>query len=593
MAPQYLAMTRWEKSIGGFAAKAKAAALGAAALALLALLAFNASGVMAAPSAQDSVNFTVSPTQLELAASPGSVSAQNITIANHSDEDLTLFLNVENLRSGSSFASARQWFEPDRTEVTVAPGEEERILLTMRIPEDAPPGGAFAAVFFQSSPFTEVEDSGSVSAASGVGVRVGATFFLTIKGDGLVLDAAVVGIVPVVLVDGSLGSRVIVENRGNMHFFPTGSVTLINSVGAVIGTVPLAESTSILPGEQKSLFTAVPFNVLDGDYSITATADYGWQDWQIEAAGAVDEGPEENTSEGELSFNSEPKIRINQVELVTEPGALPTIVTTFENYGDVEVQPGGFLDVLNQDGERVIAVPIPAGSVVLEPHSSSLYEVQYTGLLPRGDYTVETVLGFGGTREIAEQDDFVVEEDIAPPTPSFPIPIPRATVDLRTPSSGNSTLFLGLAGAAGAVVLAAAGLIVLRRRGRSAPLPPPQTRRVDDQANGGDSATPEDAHEDPTAEGENPVAEHENAAAEEEDPATRDEDTGAENDDSVADDENSVAEDEDPIAEGEDPVADDENPVAEDEDPVAEDEDPAAEDGPDCLSEDSPEKHDG
>ena len=143
MGPQYPVMTLREKSIAGSAARAKAAALIAAALTLLALLAFNASGVFAAPSAQDSVDFTISPTQLELAASPGSVSAQVITIANRSpDAELTLFLNVEDLRTGIGFTSARQWLSADKIEVTVAPGEEETIRLTMRVPADAPPACA-------------------------------------------------------------------------------------------------------------------------------------------------------------------------------------------------------------------------------------------------------------------------------------------------------------------------------------------------------------------------------------------------------------------------------------------------------------------
>ncbi|MBI2872638.1 MAG: hypothetical protein HYY00_05550 [Chloroflexi bacterium] len=438
------------------------AAIGLLAVAALAALAGN---ISAAPLAQeDTVSFTVSPSQLEFAASPGGAMKQPITVTNHSADPLSLFVSVEDLQPGRPDLSAKSWLRIDQSELTLGPNETKTVNVTLLVPRDAPQGGGYAVVYFQTSKPVAPQQGGRISAGTGVGVRVGSVFMITVKGLDLSIDAVVTKVIPVLVEKGKMGFNIVIENRGNVHFFPKGSVELRDAAGNLIGEIPLAESTSVLPGTTKVLRSAVTLPVTDGDYVAKAKVDYGWQKWQAEVAGIDPAKVEKMQDTAERPFNSVPKLVVKQVETVATPGAPVRVVVVLENQGDVQVEPGGYLEVITKDGKGVFAVPISSGSLGVEPHATQVVQTEYPGLLPKGEYQVNTVLDYGGAEAVSVEQKFDVAKDIVPR--QEPTPPSRPPAEL-TPSGGGPGPWLWVgagAGFLGVVSGSAATYLVWRRR---------------------------------------------------------------------------------------------------------------------------------
>lgn len=129
---------------------------------------------------------TVSPVRIELFGDPGTLLKGELLLINEQEISRTFYSSCENFEATGetgtpSFISGEEglatWIET-ATSITLEPGEEKEVPYTITIPQDADPGGHFAAIFWGTSP-PKAEEGGQVS----IGAKVGILILLRVSGE--------------------------------------------------------------------------------------------------------------------------------------------------------------------------------------------------------------------------------------------------------------------------------------------------------------------------------------------------------------------------------------------------------------------------
>jgi hypothetical protein len=129
---------------------------------------------------------TINP-RLELNANPGTTIRTEIKVTNDERQSRTFFLGYENFNSQDetgtpTFSPRREdlatWIKTPPS-ITLGPGETIDLPVEIAVPQDAEPGGHFAAVFFLSEPPPAGDDSGKV----GIGAKLGSLILLRVNGN--------------------------------------------------------------------------------------------------------------------------------------------------------------------------------------------------------------------------------------------------------------------------------------------------------------------------------------------------------------------------------------------------------------------------
>ena len=285
-------------------------------------------------------------------------------------------------------------------------------------------------------------------------------FLITVRGADLKLEGQLTRVVPVVTGPGRLGTRMEITNTGNVHMYPEGKIELTDKDGNVVGEFTLPDTTAILPGETKSFYLDGVKAVADGDYKATGTIEFGWDQEQIKAVKVAPENFSQQDSSEEITFNSVPKLRVIEVQMQGSDQSGAEVKLVLENYGDVEVAPSGFVDVLNLTGERAALLNIGAGSFAVEAHSLATQEYVYRGLMPKGDYSLAAKLNYDGEETATRTDTAKIEQDIVPPV------APEAPEARRLAYEPGTPVWVwgALAAAAAAVLAALGGMGLMVRR---------------------------------------------------------------------------------------------------------------------------------
>lgn len=127
-------------------------------------------------------------------------------------------------------SQAELWVRPDINTVTLQPGETVPVPFVVRVPGSAEPGSHHLGLFLR-----EKGGNGNVS----VGTRVGSLFFLQVAGlqQELLQPQAFSGeqniyfLKPIVL-------RTELFNKGTVAVKPSGTITITNMFGEIVGTMP-------------------------------------------------------------------------------------------------------------------------------------------------------------------------------------------------------------------------------------------------------------------------------------------------------------------------------------------------------------------
>ena len=429
----------------------------------LAVLAF----FFASTTAQAEVAISVAPSFLEFAVDPGTVFDQAITVTNEGSSATGIVAGVRPTPDGLPETSSVDWIEIAPTEFKLGPGESQDVAVHVTVPPDAKPAGRYAAISFRNAPLN-VGKGGAQGffGASGMGAEIAAKFILTVRGPGLTLEGQISRIVPLAVGPSAIGLRVEIANTGNVHMVVSGEVEVTDAAGNVVGTFELPETTAILPGLTKSFKLRGSLQVPPGDYHASGAILYGWTEQQSQAAEVDHADWGERTASAKISFNSVPRLRVSLLQMTSIAGGVKFNLA-LENQGDVEVVPAGTIDVRNADGQRIIALNIATGSMVVGPRSTVPTERTYNGVIPQGDYDIGAVFDYHGDAFAEASATTAVASDIVPLAVPEAAQFRKKAAEEASPTESRTTLWLigvwMLLGGSVGIVGALAGLVIGRR----------------------------------------------------------------------------------------------------------------------------------
>jgi len=220
---------------------------------------------------------TVGPGTFELTADPGDILTGEMSLLNETDKAGTFYVSFEKfiekdgqrvfLRDEESLIA--EWMEIPES-VFLSPGERQKIPFTMRVPENAPPGGHFAVAWWSTVP-------PDVGGGVGVAVRAGILIFLRVSGE--VTEGAEVLYSPQKTIIGSLplSFNVTFKNLGNVHLRPLGNIVIRDLFGRTKAQIPInPQRFNVLPESQRT-FTAdwQDEGIFFGPYQATLELSYG------------------------------------------------------------------------------------------------------------------------------------------------------------------------------------------------------------------------------------------------------------------------------------------------------------------------------
>ena len=197
---------------------------------------------------------TISPVRMDFSPNPGDLIESQLLLINEKKEVKTFYSSFENFRASGETGEPQfveekiglsNWIET-ASQITLNPGEQKKIPFFIQVPEDAEPGGHFAAIFWGTNPPEGGETKGvSVGAKLGMLVllRVGGE----IKEEGLLLEFGAedqknfFNCLPVDFIYRF-------ENKGNVQLRPKGDIKIKDIFGKTLVVLPANEAEgNVLP----------------------------------------------------------------------------------------------------------------------------------------------------------------------------------------------------------------------------------------------------------------------------------------------------------------------------------------------------------
>jgi len=245
--------------------------------------------------AQESISLSVSPTLFDMTASPTQDWSSNVRVINANEAPLKIYTDVVNFRpdgeggrgsmspvldderNGSTLA---EWITVTDTEQLIPAEQTVAIPFTIDVPEDAAPGGHYAAILIGTRSFDATQGTAQVETAQVVTALV----FLRVAGDiqetGQIRDFTTSRLVSEVP---AMDFSIRFENTGNVHLQPQGNITITNMWGRERGILPINQNSqfgNVLPESiRKYNFSwSGDWSFADiGRYKAVATLAYGEQ----------------------------------------------------------------------------------------------------------------------------------------------------------------------------------------------------------------------------------------------------------------------------------------------------------------------------
>lgn len=231
----------------------------------------------------------ISPPLAELKADPGQVINTTLKIRNVTQQTLVVSSEINDFTAGgedgqpkllleegeSSPYSVKDWVSTI-PEVTLKSGEQKPVTITLSVPSNASPGGHYGVVRFTGTP-PGLEGTGVSLSAS-----IGQLILVNVSGN--VAESAKIAEIfasqnnkrsgwfeygPITLVER-------IENTGNIHIKPSGTVRVTNMFGQETASFSLNEKGgNVLPSSVRKFEQQLDKKLLLGRYTISVDAVYG------------------------------------------------------------------------------------------------------------------------------------------------------------------------------------------------------------------------------------------------------------------------------------------------------------------------------
>ncbi len=207
---------------------------------------------------------TVGPAKMEYSVNPGDIVSGNLFLMNETGETQTFYPNFEKF---TEIDGEKKFLPKETSELTkwiktadsiiLIPGEQKNIPFSINIPQNAPPGGHFAVIWWSTN---------SPNAMNGANIvtRAGILVYLRVSGDiqesaqilNFNSDKKFYSGLPI-------NFNLSFENTGNVYLKPRGDIKIKNFIGITKKILTVNEhELQILPKSRKN------FNILwDSDNS--------------------------------------------------------------------------------------------------------------------------------------------------------------------------------------------------------------------------------------------------------------------------------------------------------------------------------------
>jgi hypothetical protein len=230
--------------------------------------------------AQNSMSLGVSPAIFELVLEPGVEKSTKIFVHNNTDSPIPIKAQVLNFIPSESLSEltkeqlqvfdASTWFEVEPYDFILQPETYQEVLVKVNPPEDAQPGGNYATVFFQPL----LADNLISAQNTYVTAKIGVLALLKVKGDIIesaqVKDFTASPKAPF----GPTEFNITLENTGNIHLLPTGTIAVKNMFNKEVGTFDLKPSI-VLPHTGKNFSAEWDQRWILGKYTASVQITYG------------------------------------------------------------------------------------------------------------------------------------------------------------------------------------------------------------------------------------------------------------------------------------------------------------------------------
>jgi len=256
---------------------------------------------------EGSMSLTIAPPLFQLNLQPGETWSSVISVVNDNPYDVTLFAEPtlfepagesgtpvfvappagDDLETGEDASTLAGWITVPQGPLQVIREQTYQLPIVIHVPEDATPGGHYAAVLIGNHAPQGVSEGSLVSVTSSIAALV----FLSVSGDviekGRIRDFFTEESL-YETPEATLSFRF--ENQGNVHILPQGNIVIYNMFGKQRGLIPInyhRDYGNVLPGSiRKFTFTwKSDAGIWDiGRYRAEATIGYGKEQKQTALA---------------------------------------------------------------------------------------------------------------------------------------------------------------------------------------------------------------------------------------------------------------------------------------------------------------------
>ena len=234
----------------------------------------------------DRAGLSISPALYEEQLDPGTTDSFTLRITNLENRDRTLFLvprNISGVEAGgvpvfavddeelTGFELA-SWLEFSEDSIDIAANGSATVGITIRVPDDAPPGSHFGGI--------NVSSQGERLERTGAGVSLGVTNIVTVRVSGEASERALIRALSTdryVYGSTDVEFTARVENAGNVLQRPIGPLEITNMFGANVAQLTVNESRAGVFPRTERVFTVTwrDENPGFGRYEATLSMAYG------------------------------------------------------------------------------------------------------------------------------------------------------------------------------------------------------------------------------------------------------------------------------------------------------------------------------
>ena len=238
-------------------------------------------------SAQNS-GIAISPLVFEITGNQGETINNQVKITNNSQNRTEITISIEDIAPEDEEGHVRveaaetetysiaRWVTTDPGVFVLEPGEAKWVLFSIKIPQNAEPGGHYGTVVAAVTAL-----SGSDVTGAAVIPRVAALILVSIPGAVTEQINIEEFSSPVYSEKGPINFLIRYENEGTVHVKPKGTITITNWLGKKVTEIPVAEK-NILPGAIRRVDASWDAEwILGLKYTATLTGTYGTNNKQL------------------------------------------------------------------------------------------------------------------------------------------------------------------------------------------------------------------------------------------------------------------------------------------------------------------------